>query len=293
MGLLTFAGRIVLVVINIFFMLASLALIVAGFVIRFAHDWLRPRVSAILDEIETKVQSAYGDASFNTDNFEFGSLVGTLCYIMISLGVVLLAISFLGCFGACCSFTTVMLVYSIIVIALLAGQVVIVILVFGAPDTIKDRMKTNMKDTMSDYDGIQGKSVSALGWNWVQQEYDCCGAESYADFEAKGSPYKDSATNDNAAMSGSTGDVYAPVACCKTLPTSDSERTTCAGNGALPSETNSNLNTGCVNKVWEQVVEDNSLYFWLAIGFCFAFQIVLIFFACLVFKNRGVTGGLV
>ena len=39
------------------------------------------------------------------------------------------------------------------------------------------------------------------------------------------------------------GNVFAPVACCKTLPTSASERSTCAGNGALPSDSVSNLNT--------------------------------------------------
>ncbi|XP_060557621.1 uncharacterized protein LOC132718036 [Ruditapes philippinarum] len=145
MGLLTFAGRIVLVVINIVFILLSLALIVAGFVIRFAHDWLRPKVTAILADIEATVNNAYGDASFSTDNFEFGSLVSTLCYIMIALGVVLMAVAFVGCCGACCSLTTVILVYLIIVIALLVGQVVIVILVFGAPDTLKGHMKTKMK----------------------------------------------------------------------------------------------------------------------------------------------------
>lgn len=293
MGVLTFAGRIVLVVINIVFILLSLALIVAGFVIRFAHDWLRPKVSSVLEEIESKVQSAYGNSNFSMDDFEFGSLVGTLCYVMIAVGVVLLAIAFLGCFGACCSFTTIMLVYTIILVALLVGQVVLVILVFGAPDTIKVRIKESLEDTMGDYDGIQGTSVSAMGWNWMQQEYKCCGADDYQGFQNKGSTYKASNANDNAAIGGSNGNVEAPVACCKTLPSTAAERDTCAGNGAAPSETDSNLNTGCVDKVWEAVVEDNTVYFGLAVGFCFAFQIVLIFFAILVYKNRGVTGGLV
>lgn len=293
MGALTFAGRIVLVVINIVFILLSLALIVAGFIIRFAHGWLRPKVESVLDEIESKVQSAYGNTDFNMDNFEFGPLVGTLCYVMIAVGVVLLAIAFLGCFGACCSFTTIMLVYLIILIALLLGQIILVILVFGAPDTIKDRMKGSLENTMADYDGIQGTTISAMGWNWMQQEYKCCGAKNYQDFENKGSSYKAANANDNAAIGGSNGNVEAPVACCKTLPSTAAARNTCAGNGAAPSDTESNLNTGCVDKVWENVVEDNTVYFGLAIGFCFAFQLLLIFFAFLVYKNRGVTGGLV
>ncbi|XP_045209623.2 CD63 antigen-like [Mercenaria mercenaria] len=293
MGLLTFAGRIVLVVINIVFIIVSLTLIVAGFVIRFAHEWLKPSLDTVLNKIESTVKTAYGDASFSTDKFEFGSLVSTLCYIMIAAGVVLLAISFLGCCGACCSFTTIMLVYSIILIVILLAQVAVIILVFAKPVVIKDQMKSTLKDTMKDYDGIKGTSVSALGWNWVQQEFDCCGASNYMDFEQKGSPYKNTAVNDNAAMGGTDGNVGAPVACCKTLPSSDGERTTCAGNGAAPSETNSNLNKGCVDKVWTRVVEDNTLYFAIVVGVCFAIQIVLIIFACLVFKNRGIAGGLV
>ena len=31
-------------------------------------------------------------------------------------------------------------------------------------------MKSTLKETMKDYDGIKGTSVSALGWNWLQQE---------------------------------------------------------------------------------------------------------------------------
>lgn len=294
MGLLTFAGRIVLVVVNIVFILVSLTLIIAGFIIRFAHEWLKPRLDSVLNKIESTVQKGYGDAEFSTDNFEFGSLVSTLCYIMIAAGVVLLAISFLGCCGACCSFTTVMLVYSIILIVILLAQVAAIILVFAKPDVVKDRMKSTFKDTMKDYDGIKGTSVSALGWNWVQQEFDCCGAEGYADFESKGSPYKGSGINDNAGMdSGTTGDVGAPVACCKTLPETSAERATCAGNAGPPTEANSNFNKGCVDKVWSRVVEDNTLMFGIVVGICFLIQIVLIIFACLVFKNRGVTGGLI
>ncbi|XP_060557627.1 CD63 antigen-like [Ruditapes philippinarum] len=293
MGLLTFAGRIVLVVVNIVFILVSLTLIIAGFIIRFAHEWLKPRLDSVLNKIESTVQEGYGDAEFSTDKFEFGSLVSTLCYIMIAAGVVLLAISFLGCCGACCSFTTVMLVYSIILIVILLAQVAAIILVFAKPDVVKDRMKSTLQDTMKDYDGIKGTSVSALGWNWVQQEFDCCGAEGYADFGDKGSPYKDSGVNDNADMGGNTGNVGAPVACCKTLPTDDGKRTTCAGNGAPPTEANSNLNKGCVNEVWSRVVEENTLMFGIVVGICFLIQIVLIIFACLVFKNRGVTGGLI
>ena len=42
-------------------------------------------------------------------------------------------------------------------------------------------------------------------------------------------------------MSGTNGNVGAPVACCKTLPKNDGERQTCAGTGgAVPSTANSN-----------------------------------------------------
>lgn len=294
MGALTFAGRIILVVLNIVFIMASLALIIAGFVIRWAYSAIKPQVQEILKKIEDTAKTVYSDTNFNTDKFELGSLVSTLCYVCIAIGIVLLAISFIGCCGACCNLTTLMLIYAIILIAILACQVAAVIIAFAKPEVVKHQIKTNLKKTMSDYDGIKGTTISALGWNWAQQEFDCCGAESYKDFEDNSSPYKNAGINDNAPISATNGDVYAPVACCKTLPTTSAERTSCAGNGATPpSDTLSNYNTGCVDALWTKIMDRSSKYFYIAIAFCFAAQVVLIIFACLGYKNRGVTGGLV
>lgn len=74
-------------------------------------------------------------------------------------------------------------------------------------------------------------------------QYECCGAENYKDFEKKGSTFKNANANDNAAIGGSNGNVESPVACCKNLPTTAGDRSTCAGNGSPPSDTDSNLNT--------------------------------------------------
>lgn len=291
MGLLTFVGRVVLVVLNIIFKLVSLTLIIAGFIVRFAHDWLKPKVQPVLGKISEAVKATYG-TELDTDKFEMGSLVSTLCYVSIALGIALLAVSFIGCCGACCNFTTLMLVYAIVLIALLIGQAVAVVLTFATPDVIKKQMRSALSETMHDYDGIQGTTLAALGWNWAQQDFDCCGADSYKDFEEAASPYKDKDVHDNAPINGDMGDVVAPIACCKKLPTSAAARDSCAGKSGSLTDSESNWKYGCVDAIWERIM-NSSTYFYLATVFCFVAQVVLIIFACLGYKNRGVTGGLV
>ena len=49
------------------------------------------------------------DADFSTENFELGRLVNDIAVALIILGLVFLALSFVGCCGSCCNFTSIML----------------------------------------------------------------------------------------------------------------------------------------------------------------------------------------
>jgi len=56
---------------------------------------------------------------------------------------------------------------------------------------------------------------------WLFGQFDCCGVESYTDFEGKGT-WKSSAGDGTVRL--------APVACCKTLPTTSTGLQECAGD---------------------------------------------------------------
>jgi len=49
------------------------------------------------------------DVTFNLDVLDYGALLNDLALAMILSGIVLLAVSFLGCCSACCNFTTLAL----------------------------------------------------------------------------------------------------------------------------------------------------------------------------------------
>jgi hypothetical protein len=56
-------------VIFILLQLVSLTLIIAGFIIRFAHEWLKPRLDSVLNKIESTVQKGYGNVVINLSLF--------------------------------------------------------------------------------------------------------------------------------------------------------------------------------------------------------------------------------
>ena len=53
-----------------------------------------------------------GNVDIDLDNFDLGPMVSDLCTVIIVVGVALLVLAFVGCCGACCNSTTVMLVVS-------------------------------------------------------------------------------------------------------------------------------------------------------------------------------------
>ncbi|KAL4229333.1 cd63 antigen [Mactra antiquata] len=287
MGLLTFAGRLVLVVVNIIFLLAALALVIGGFILRFASDVID--VEEILSQLNSASSSLFGE-EVDTSNLDLGIMISALAIAMIVVGVFLLAISFIGCCSACYNFTTLMLVYAIILIVLLVAQLAVVILIYAVPNQFKDMIKTTSKETLVDYEGLRGTSTTSLGWNWVSRQYKCCGAENYHDFENKGN------------WKGNTGkpdgsDVVTPIVCCKNMPTDNAQKENCAGKDGVKGESdispNSNLNKGCVEEAWRVIVTESDAIFVTVFAVCVLAQIVLIFFAILGYKNRGVAGGLV
>ncbi|XP_052803810.1 CD63 antigen-like [Mya arenaria] len=293
MGVLTIAGRIVLVVLNIILIIVSLLLIVFGFILKFGNEIVRPYIKETLESIENAAKNVYSDSDFNTEAFDIGAMLSDLTVVMIVVGVALLAFSFVGCCSACCNISTLALVYAIVLIVLLLAQVILVILVYAAPGLLKDNLNKGLDKTFDKYEGLKSKTTTSVGWNWAMQYYDCCGGRSYKDFENKGTWKVNDATGQSFVL-------LTPVACCKALPGDGAGIDDCAGdtdNAAFDTiaeiSANSNAEKGCTEAIFKKVITDNNVGFLTVIGIFFACQIALIIFAMLIFKDRGITGGLV
>ncbi|WAR06539.1 hypothetical protein MAR_021908 [Mya arenaria] len=264
MGVLTIAGRIVLVVLNIILIIVSLLLIVFGFILKFGNEIVRPYIKETLESIENAAKNVYSDSDFNTEAFDIGAMLSDLTVVMIVVGVALLAFSF----------------YAIVLIVLLLAQ-------------LKDNLNKGLDKTFDKYEGLKSKTTTSVGWNWAMQYYDCCGGRSYKDFENKGTWKVNDATGQSFVL-------LTPVACCKALPGDGAGIDDCAGdtdNAAFDTiaeiSANSNAEKGCTEAIFKKVITDNNVGFLTVIGIFFACQIALIIFAMLIFKDRGITGGLV
>ncbi|KAH3700276.1 tetraspanin-1-like [Dreissena polymorpha] len=288
MGLLTFVGRIVLTVLNTIFIMIALALVVCGFLLRFAHNLVKDKIQGVLDQLTKSVKDLSG-VDLNTDNFELGTVVQAIAIAMIVVGVVVGAIAIVGYCSACCNISTLALVYAIVLIAILLVQVAGAVLVFARPELLKNYMTTGLKVSLKKYGGLEGTETETLVWNFAMQQFDCCGAGAYTDF------------NDNTAWKTSKeANVLTPIACCKSLPSTDAEVKECAGDSTDTSydavgeiAAKSNYNNNCVDRVWEKLVTLQQEKYWSAIGICWACQLAMIIFAILIFKDRGIKGGLV
>jgi len=111
-------------------------------------------------------------------------LFAAAIYMMISIGVLLFLVGFLGCCGVCKGNRCMLQTYIILVSILLAMELVGGILAIVFKDSLSEDIKTDMrKDIQEKYDGVNATDGVSLGWNSMQLNLECCGAYNYTDYE--------------------------------------------------------------------------------------------------------------
>ncbi|KAK3587691.1 hypothetical protein CHS0354_042476, partial [Potamilus streckersoni] len=168
---------------------------------------------------------------------------------MIVGGIVLVALTIFGCCGGCYKVKCMLFLYGIILLVLLVAQIIVIGLLYGKNDIIKQPLKDGLKD----YKGLSGTDLLSVGWNIVMIQFQCCGVDSYKDFN-DGNGWKNIKYGTLGAFS-----LDSPIACCKTLPpTSASDLNDCAKKIPID-ETKSNGNTGCFKVIWDMSLGNISL----------------------------------
>jgi len=262
MGVISIVGKIVLVVVNILILILSLALLVCGIIVVAGKDIY----NSLLDTVEEQLQSALSSAgvTVDTSNLTFSDLMLPLAYAIIALGVVMGALSLLGCIGGCYTIKIVLIVYAIVTIALFLVQLIIVILVYADKSAFDSTVKSAIKDTLKDYQGIEGTDATSLSWNALMNYENCCGVDSYTDFQGL-------ANWPPATVGGTAVSLQTPIMCCKTV----SSNYACAETGTATTSNNW-LDTGCYDKLFDLIV--NNAFVITSIAVMLAFQFTLIFF---------------
>ncbi|WAR05008.1 TSN1-like protein [Mya arenaria] len=183
----------------------------------------------------------------NVQDIDIGQVMINISIGLILGGLVLLGLSFLGCCGACCRFEFILYVYAVIIGVCLIGESVGVGLLYGKPSLVKDEARSSL----SIYKGLASDDVYSLAWNIVMIQFQCCGVDSYRDFNVSKSWNRNPVPND-ASLTLET-----PVACCKTLPSGTSQSEfQCA---LQYSSATSNGDQGCFDSIWKESLGNTAI----------------------------------
>lgn len=144
-----------MVLCNILFALAGLALIVFGAYVQIdAKDYL----------------------NFLGDNY-----VNTPIFIII-LGGVIFVIALFGCCGAWQEKQCLIYTYSVILVIILIAQVAAAIAAFVLKGDLRREISVNMEKGLMNY-GIAEHGGVTTTWDLVQKNLECCGVENYKDWK--------------------------------------------------------------------------------------------------------------
>ncbi|KAL5019909.1 hypothetical protein ScPMuIL_002801 [Solemya velum] len=260
-------GQVVIVVLNIIFLLLSVALIIAGLLAKFAREVLDPLISTAEKKLNDLINiqlSGLSDLSL-----DLTKVLTTLAIVLTVLGVVFAVISLLGCCGACCQMKAILLIYGVVLVIILIAEAVVVGLFFGSPETLKDPIKSDLKTGLVEYEGLKGKKLVSMGWNVAMLKFQCCGIDDYQDF-------KDSEAWNTTATALQ---IDMPLACCKTNVTNFTPAC------ARMSSNENNRKQGCLDKIWNELANNKPLAYGIACG-TLAFELILIIFTLkLFFEN--------
>lgn len=188
-------------------------------------------------------------------------------YIMISIGVLLFIVGFLGCCGTCKGNTCMLQTYIIIVSIILALELVGAILAIVFKDSLGEDIKENMRDDIqNDYDGINKTDDGlTLSWNSMQMSLECCGSYNHTDYV--GSSWEQAQTDPKDPV---------PITCCKGTTSNSAgyysisaqNKETCMTEAALqvPPSPTQLFNQGCYDGLTGWIKEKSDIIIGVLIG---------------------------
>lgn len=266
MGCGSAIGRVFLVIVNTLFTILGFALLVIGCLVKFKEDLVTKYAKELFKVI--KLDSA----DYNLDE-----LLSSSAIVFIIVGVVILIVGVLGCFGACCGWRVFLVIYAIIVFLVLIAEIAGVVLAALMKKDVDSVVKKGMKKSIADfYKGDLSQEPVSLAWNSLLIEFDCCGVDNYMDFM--------NATHWNKTYNGQT--LKTPLSCCKDVKGEFPDiqypaATPCATN---PTDADNNMNKGCYSAIEDFINKYSNIF--IGIGVVVAiFEILCIVFAIIVCRN--------
>ncbi|XP_044010708.1 tetraspanin-1 isoform X2 [Aphidius gifuensis] len=183
----------------------------------------------------------------NVLNETNANVISLIAYCLIVAGALAFIVCFFGYCGAAVESRCLLCVYGILIIIILGLECVAVGLAHNLYSGADSHIKNVLKLTIEDYVELDSQpmpfnktqAISAT-WDGIMTQMQCCGVESYKDFE-KSNSWKE------------TGKL-APAACCK--KEGGKLLDGCQNN---PSSSNSNFQKGCYQAVVDMVQRNQEI----------------------------------
>ncbi|XP_041372681.1 tetraspanin-1-like [Gigantopelta aegis] len=250
MGCFTSIGRILLIILNLLFLLMSLAILAVGVILKFFPGKIFSYILTAAKDFDlVKLPSG-------AEEINFLPLLDTVGVVLIVLGCILLSISFLACCGACCEWRLFLILFSILMLILILAQLLLGGL-FLAKDSLlnkalKETLATEIKTR---YKGpADRKDAFSMVVNMLSYSLECCGSRDYKDFDNtdwKLFKYPQNGTPQQTIIAAVT------MTCCrKKYIDVDPPLLSCA---KAPIDTSKIYNTGCYDKLY-QLVDNKQLW---------------------------------
>lgn len=258
-------SKVALIIINIIFVLLGLGLLIPGILVIINDDGINEKVLPALQTVD-----------FGVSNF--GDLAKGLSITLIVMGSFVLVLSLLGGCGACCEAKLLLTIYSIVVVILFIGKLVIVILWIVFKADVESKLKDKMKEGLLEFtnDDLTTHEVST-GWNYLNMNFECCGIDAISGTGAANNDYTNSAW-----YVGGGGEI--PISCCPSATSSSYTASTCTfTRGSAPTGQHAK---GCYNAL-KDFADKYSIAFICVGVFILLVEVVAVIFACSLCKNIG------
>lgn len=265
MGGAAACGKVILVLLNMLFLLISLALLAVGVIVKFFG-------AEFLGKFLGTVSTAATNSGFPIPALEKVKDLPFLDQIGLALiifGSLLLVISFCACCGACCGWRPLLVVFVVVMMILVIAQAVVGGLFLATDSTLHNTIKKTIVDKIqSDYKHDDDKDAFSIAINLMNYLLQCCGMSGYADFEVAN---------------------VSPTCCLKEIIEDSSNSiytasaSLCKNGKALPIDVNQK---GCYTYL-QDLIRSNLTIGAVVLAILLLLQVIEIIFAIVIIKDVG------
>lgn len=176
-------------------------------------------------------------SSEHVERFTEPQLIDQSVYILIAIGGIMFFLGFLGYCGALRESQCMLSLYGVFIIILLVLEIVVFCFAIIYKDVAKDEAQNFLKTTIRDYtSSAKETDGSTLMWNQLMARLECCGVNSYNDFET------------STFWVANRGSRQIPEACC-TLSDKTLLKPFDTNCPYSPTDSNSNYMKGCYDSL--------------------------------------------